>query len=449
MKAAILTAAVLRKNAEDDQNRIKTFKKIHVQQVKLSKLGEFSKNNSGIRKFIGYGTKAGIDSSVKANTDSLQFSFVVKIQKIGDILVTVTKQTGVGSPFFGEGGKSITLKFALPVYAAGVFGKAIIREKLKRVFKGISNKGIPLNLEDFTAISEAFGITKGVDTAGNIITEASPVGVSACGNSVFTFVWNYVAPLDTSDVVPLPGQKLLTNEKGRWVLDFTTVSSTLNGTAEASSDIAELPIAVKLSASMGKVAKLTGADTLHDLLSKIDALLLGKVDSKSGESTAVSSLLKGQAGQILKIFRGIAKMNTNAAFELQMLYNDLLKNTKTEAEREEIKQLFTDFIDASHKIAPATVEETQLNSGEAEAAELSGEEETSEEAVDGKEYEAALDSFKQIVDKQYVSVFKPYYDNAFAGSMGKKIGKMISKTQETEADTGDELKTRKAASKVS
>lgn len=421
LKAAILTAAVLRKSAEDDQNLIKRFKKIYVQLCNLSKLGEFSKNKSGIRKRIGYGTKAVADSDIEVKINSLQASFTAQ------------------APLPEENGKYMTLKFSLPLYSTGVVGMAILRERFKSVFAAVSKKKIPFNFDDFTAVSKAFGITKGVSTAANALTSVAPVGVSASGSSDFTFVWRYVEPLkDTSDIVPLPGQKLLTNEKGPWALDFIVASSSLNAAVNASSKVVDLPIALKLSASMGKLAKRTGPDTLHDLISKVNALLLGKVDSKSGESTAVSSLLKGQSGQILKIFRGIAKMDSNAAFELQTLYNSMLKSCKTKAEKGKIEQLFAEFIEACKNIVPATVEETQLDSGEAEAAELSGEETSDEDSFDMEQYKTAFDLFRQILDKQHTWVFKPYYDNAFAGKIDENDETIESEAQETEVEASGE-----------
>ena len=130
LKATIPTAAVFRKNAEDDQNLIKRFKKIYVQLCDLSRLCEFSKNTSGIRKLVGYGTKAVMDSGIKASINSLQASFTAQAPQIGNITATAIRKTVNGSPLLEENGKYITLKSSLPVYSIGVVGMAILREKL-------------------------------------------------------------------------------------------------------------------------------------------------------------------------------------------------------------------------------------------------------------------------------------------------------------------------------
>ena len=205
--------------------------------------------------------------------NSLQASFTAQAPQIENITATAIRKTVNRSPLPEENGKYMTLKFSLPLYSTGVVGMAILRERFKSVFAAVSKKKIPFNFDDFTAVSKAFGITKGVSTAANALTSVAPVGVSASGSSDFTFVWRYVEPLkDTSDIVPLPGQELLTNEKGHWALDFIVASSSLNAAVNASSKVVDLPIALKLSASMGKLAKRTGPDTLHDLISKVNAL---------------------------------------------------------------------------------------------------------------------------------------------------------------------------------
>ena len=424
LKAAILTSAVLRKDAGNDQNLIRRFRKIYVQLCNLSKLCEFSKNKSGVRKFFGYGTKADTESDVKANINSLQATFTAQAPKVGNISATAIRKTIKGSPLLQEDGKYITFKFTLPIYSTGVVGMAIMREKFKSVFAAASDKKIPINFDDFSAVAKAFGITKGMTTAANVLIPAnSPVGVSAYGSSDFTFVWRYVDPLkDISGIIPLPEQKLLRNENGCWALDFIVASTTLNGAINTSSNIIDLPVSLKLSASMGKLAKRTGSNTLNDLLSKVNALSLGISDSKSGESTAIDSLLKGQSGQMLKIFKKIAKMNSNAAFELQMLYNDMLKNSKNSGEKREIEQLFFDFLTACKNInnisSSSPNEEEQVDSGEAEVAELTGEETANdkEDYINMEQYKTAFNLFRKILDKQYVLVFKPYYDNKFAGT---------------------------------
>ena len=77
----------------------------------------------------------------------------------------------------------------------------------------------------------------------------------------------------------------------------------------------------------------------------------------------------------------------------------MLKSCKTKAEKEEIEKLFAEFIEACKNIAPATVEETPLDSGEDEAAELSGEETSDEDSLDMEQYKTAFDLFRQILDK--------------------------------------------------
>ena len=151
--------------------------------------------------------------------------------------------------------------------------------------------------------------------------------------------------------------------------------------------------------------------------SKFNALSLGKEDSEFGESTATNSLLKGQSGQLLKLFRNIATMKTNAAFELQDIYNKLINQSKTKGERKEYETLFADFIEACKDLYKATnSSDDEEESGETEATELIKEDNSSnEKALDMDQFNKAFGLYKTILEKQFEHIFKPYYDNAFAG----------------------------------
>jgi hypothetical protein len=432
LKASILTAAVLRKKAPNSPEQERRFKKIYEQLHKLSQLGEFSKNNSGIRKKLGYGEKASADIGVKAEINNLQAAFTAQAPYLGNISATVTRKTVEGSPLLQENGKYVTLKFSLPIGEAGVVGMGVLREKFKSVF---ATPSIPVNLGDLKEISKAFGsstLNVGGTFAGKALTAiGSPVGVTFYGSSDFTFVWRYVGSLvDVSSHIPLPGQtEIIENKGGRWTLDFITVTTSMNaGINTSSSLLAALPISLKLNASSGKLAKRTGSDTFHDLFSKVNALSLGKADSKSVESTAINSLLSGQSGQLLKIFKGIGSSNSNASFELQELYNELMNSISSESDKRKCTKLFGDFMTACNKLNASIADagENNAESGESEVAELTGTADGARSSTDDKsskkgenylneeQFKTAFELFKNIADMQYIHVFKPHYDKAFA-----------------------------------
>ncbi|MDR2724384.1 MAG: hypothetical protein LBB25_04280, partial [Holosporaceae bacterium] len=316
LKSAVLTATVLRKQLPNDREQTLRFKKIYEVLTKLSLLTEFSKNKNGIREAFDYGEKASADTIAKASINNLQASFSLKVPFVASTTAVVTKKTVENSPFLQENGKYITLKISLPLGSAGVVGMGILREKFKSVF---AKDGLPVQLDDFKSIGKAFGATTIGTAASQALTAVgAPIGVSCYGSSDFTFVWKYIAPpSDFSSIIPLPGKTVVKNYDGKWVTDFIVAATMLNAGVDMSKLPVTFPLGFKASIASGKLAKRTGSETFHDILSKYNALSLGKADSKSEESTAINSLLSGQSGQLLKAFCRISEKNSNTQFELQ------------------------------------------------------------------------------------------------------------------------------------
>jgi hypothetical protein len=418
LKSSVLTATILRKKLPSNREQILRFKKIHEALVKLALLTEFSKNQSGVRKFFGYGTKASTETAAKASVNNLQASFSVKVPSLANASAVVTRKTIEGSPLLQENGKYITLKVSLPLGSAGIVGMGVLREKFKSIF---AKSGLPVQLSDFTSVAKSFGASA-VGTVGSKILTAvgSPIGVSAYGSSDFTFVWLYVAPpKDFSSIVPLPGMVVIKNYDGKWVLDFVAVATMLNAGVDMSKLPISVPLSLKASISSGKLAKRTGPSTFHDIISKFNALSLGKADSQSEESTAINSLLSGQSGQLLKSFTKVSQKNSNVLFELQDLYNGIMKKLKNDSSgAQKCTKLFENFIAECKKLAAA---QKKKDSAEDDA---SAENEVQSLTIKPPEepvnivdqYKKAFDSFKEILDMQHTYIFKPHYEESFKKS---------------------------------
>jgi hypothetical protein len=345
------------------------------------------------------------------------------------------RKTVDGSPFLQDNGKCLTLKFTLPLSSVGLVGMEILKKKCKNVFDKTKDKKNDTKaaniLGDFAEMGKFFavdGAKAGISAVQHSI-EASeskiplglslknPLGISFSGSSDFTFVWTYVPSINTLSSKPLPTQtKVLENRKGRWVLDFATITSSVNTSSS-------IPIPLKLSTSVGKLSKRTGTNTFHDLFSKFNALSLGKADSKSNATTAIDSLLSGQSGQMLKIFQNVGKME-NAAFELQTLYNDLLQSISSESEKKKCETLFKNFIEACIALDDSkndkhgcfgeseTDKSTSID-GEIEQLTNGDSKEKDQKELKNAKFKKAFDLFRDIAELQYTYSFKPYYDSAF------------------------------------
>jgi hypothetical protein len=284
---------------------------------------------------------------------------------IGSANVLLTRQTVTGSPFLEENGKSVTLKFTLPIASGGAIGMYLLRKTMGNLLNKNMKAGV--DTKDFAEIAKVFCTDIGVvgssflqQTIANSIT-----GLSVSGTSDFKITWCISDPInDLKSLAPLPGMKLVNAQKRLpWRLDFITITNNLNAGLNSPGSLMglELPASLKVAISRGDVLKITGPNTLHDLTSKYNALSLGTLDGKSKKSTAIDSLLSGQSTQILKICRNIGRGDTNAAFELQVMYNDILKKMPNE-KKKSFQKMMADFIANCQKLNKISAEKVKKSS---------------------------------------------------------------------------------------
>jgi hypothetical protein len=413
-KAGLVTGVMLRSTSLENPEVELRARKIYETSTKLALLGEFSKNKSGLRKAFNYGAKSEIESVAEASVNSQQGILTIQVPFLGNASASVTKTVIKGSPHLEENVKTLAIKFSLPIGEAGVFGMGIVREKFKSVFA--SGENFPINKGDVEAVLKAMtatavgqGLKKGLSTIG------SPI--SCYGSSDFTIQLVYVESIeDDSKIVPLPGRDLVRNDAGRYVMDFFAISSALNAGVDTSKIPAgDLPLAFKHLSTVSTVTKRTGPNTFHDILSKFNALMLGKKDSKSEQTTAVDSLLRGQSGQLFKLFNHIKDPQSNASFELQMLYNKIYPASGNNlAEQQALTNLFEDFIRQCEMLQGATTEEDDAPLDEIEILTSSNGEPPAPEPADRiKQYNAAAILFRRMLDIQHERVFLPHYNSAF------------------------------------
>jgi hypothetical protein len=236
------------------------------------------------------------------------------------------------------------------------------------------------------------------------------------GNTNVKFNWKWVENANGGQY-SLPNQgKILDRKKIPLVLDYITITNR-----------SRLDVTLLGGASVGRAIKVTGWNTLHDITSKFNALSMGKVDAKSDVSTEF--LFKGQIYSLQKLFKNIAKMNTNAAFELQVLYNDLIKSYG-KGGKDKYDPLFEQFISACKDFSK---DERLKKSEEQDEEELLPKE--------GK-FKEALDLFREILNEQYLVIFKPYYDRAFTKAKENTIEEK-SKSRDRLKNTVNDLMVKK------
>ncbi|MDR0581194.1 MAG: hypothetical protein LBG04_03735 [Holosporaceae bacterium] len=496
LKTCIATAIVLRELDHSDAF-VPTFNQLYAAIDRLSRLEEFSKNKSGVRKAVGYGAQSSQTSSVEAKTNSLHAKIYVSLPMVETSFASFERTQISGSPFKGEDGKYISLKFSLPLAPAGAIGAKLMMGKLSSALqKAAAQRDIGIDLNDFAHVTSSIATVKetgkkknesliqenkfhsGMDSYGSYgsadLAEnpSEDVDVKIYGSAQFELMFRYIDPItDYANITPLPGLEVVKNEKGKWVMDYATVSNLLNSGISATTDLgisssaksvekglgkigpggtlhnaiasvnssaasklsnlgknstvsklidlgkvsASLPILnVAVASSVGKILKKTGPDTLHDIIAKSNALMLGLEDNKSGLNTAYDSLKSAQLEQLRKIFRNINRLDSNAIFELQTIYNEIMRNITSGKEKDQCNKVFKKFLDACKSLEePLTVAEE--NTGGSEFADLSSPKADSGDAIVGDNaMKSALEAFDAVVRMNYNYSFKPYYDSAYA-----------------------------------
>ncbi|MDR0968190.1 MAG: hypothetical protein LBL99_00970 [Holosporaceae bacterium] len=444
LRTCVATAAVLRER-DITNARASAFKRIHIALDRLAKLKEFSKNESGIRKKAGYGAKDSTASSVRATVDSLSALAVLSIIRIGDIEAFLEKRFIKGSPLKDENGKYITIKFSLPLSSVGAVGMKLMRDKLGSVLqKASANQDLGADLKDFDAVCGSMSAFEAEEKAAkksrkkekaakkednaniakSVVVDAAGIalqsGVAAAtggavdvkfyGSSSFEFVFRRVdPPRHYSKVLPLPGEILARKERGAWILDNVSISNTIESGIGAP---ASLPISPSIKSSFGKVMKKIGGDSLHAMISKSDALMMGQEDDKTA-NTAYAALRDAQSEQLLKIFRNINRPNSNARFELQTLYNEIAANASASDQRS-CDQSFRKFLDACRRLDESAIDVTVDDSDLLLTD--SPDSPTAAAPTNARAIKTAMDSFDEIVRLNFKHNFKPNYDRAFSQS---------------------------------
>ncbi|MDR2646302.1 MAG: hypothetical protein LBC04_03980 [Holosporaceae bacterium] len=487
LKTCLVTAVAL-KELDPSDAFMPIFRQLYAAIDRLSKLEEFSKNKSGARKAVGYGEQSSQTSSVKAQTSSLQARVDVSLPLVGTSSAFFERKQISGSPFKGENGKYISLKFSLPLSSIGAVGAKFMMDKLGGTLqRAAARHGIGVDLNDFMQVTNSVATIKETDEEKNerLIQKTSPsaadgiesygpidsadvshdpkreesviapvsapaadvknssediamaitqdaaargaeaalqglasgadVKIKIYGLSQFEMMYRYVDPItDNIDIIPLPGLEVIKNEKGRWVMDYATVSNLLNSEIGAP---ASLPISGAVASSVGKILKKTGPDTLHDIIAKSNVLMLGLEDNKSGLNTAYDSLKSTQFEQLRKIFRNIKRLNSNAIFELQIVYNEIMRNMNGK-EKNQCKKVFEEFLNACRSLKEPDVAATQSNTGSSELDDLSSSKANSgvdaTVDADADNMKTALKAFDAVIRMNYDYNFKPYYDSAYA-----------------------------------
>ncbi len=332
--ASIRMAARLRQ--ESTKNYIE-FNNLYIQLKRIAQLCECSDNNKGIKKKLGVGPNTKVNREIAAYSSTLSAEVRLKVHD-KTFTVTLERSTMTGSPIDDDNDTSIELRLSLPME---VNNEDIVDfvKKLKELIS-VSPADVTEPVKDLMNVLHSFNELSTIQSFLGFLDELPvEIGASVCRSEELVYVWNKVDAVNTKPMVALPGLLLIEdNGKSRYVLHHASIAENREVKVAMGADIGDAGMEVEGSHSKGRVVEITGTNTLNYLTSGFSTLMLGRVDSKSEAAALATEFLKDQKGQLENIFCRIGQGDTNAALELQALYNELLTtNAKKHLKNEEVK----------------------------------------------------------------------------------------------------------------
>ncbi|MDR2724048.1 MAG: hypothetical protein LBB25_02470, partial [Holosporaceae bacterium] len=323
------------------------------------------------------------------------------------------------SPISTENGRYIIVRVSLPTAISGQICRRVLEtHRFKSMLSYLDkNEGErePTDQEGSSAKLKDYSRVIATDV-GNIISSliseifgggSAFIGMGAMSDHEWIFKITQKPETESISALPFVGE--LIPYKRKVVIDY--MLSTGKSVAKANFTTPTLlpipSLGISTSNASGKVEKRTGSDTLHDMFAKYNSMSLGAIDTNT-PITSINLLFANQSHQLLKIFRSIGEknINSNVLFELQEVYNGLLRLHN--GNEREINESFEVFIKKCMEIAPMV-----------DKYENGTEEERCQSALEIgiKNNQGRLAKLCRLLidicEKQYIHIFKPHYDNAF------------------------------------
>ncbi|MDR0753708.1 MAG: hypothetical protein LBE95_03530, partial [Holosporaceae bacterium] len=381
LRSFMLMAIYLSHMNKDNKDYDIIRRKIYEQLCTLAKFMYLSKNEKGVRKAVGYGGHDTVTGCAEADITSGQFTLNMTLPFVGTSSVTLTKQTVKGSPFIQENGEFLVIKITLPISLNGTIITKILKivcgELIKRAKKNSK-------LEEFTEISNMLLWNVG-GIATRLISETLQqkskiakvigIGMSASMDIKIAFYKSIIE--DYSAIKPLPRKgnkvvkkggakspekknvlkkKKMVKKISKWIPDYIAISNNKTFAMELSHSFAGASVGLKSNISRGETIKVSLS--LHDILSKYNALSLGLGDDKTGKNAAVK-FIEGKSNALCKILKPLGKENpdgntlgeepdgstlSNVEIEMTKMYNEILSTPLTQKEKKDCDDKFIKFL---------------------------------------------------------------------------------------------------------
>lgn len=329
LKTAIALSTYLFELCATDKNQA-LFEKFYNEMEHLAKLQALSKNKS--KQKGEYSTPRKCYSS-KVNGKSY-----LKIPIVGTTALNMSYIENEGDASF-DTNQNALIQMQIPMIGDKILGTNSIRENFKKLLTKISEvKNNPFAPEMNQLISL-------VDSNFESILKKLGVDISIYVPEYFTMgnymVLNlYFTKTDKTAIdcnpTPLPGENTpIIAENDQWVLKLIKRIDTIS--PELNLDVNGL-VNLGVTSKIGKASATIGNNTLTFLVNKFNATNVG--DNDNAQNAIWQNFKNAQSSELSNLFINLSN-KTNAKYELQCIWNDILKNASPNTTQYE--NVYSDF----------------------------------------------------------------------------------------------------------
>jgi hypothetical protein len=333
LKTYIVTAAMLSQHARTTEE-ITLCKKMFLELKKLESLLEFSKDES---------SRSG--TFIQNANYSLIVNGISGTMKVDKCSITCDYSEYSNSPFLDENGKYLSFAITIPFSAVGsvaiqrikdyISGKVFTEQEVNdRIVNGV--KHIATDVLNWTEASKLLELETDLSVESPL-----KVGPSVSGSTKISAQSMWIEPNEHghNSLKSLPGKELMVRNFPHLVIQCykssTSIKAGVGGKVEGLVPIPGVTVGGSVSVShttTGPIIIKLGTHTISYVLSKFNIWQMGVNEPKEKTSTAWEALKKNNRDAFSEILKNIAEDGSEPFYELQCLYNDILKNVDADTD---------------------------------------------------------------------------------------------------------------------
>ena len=364
LKAAISISVLLRSaiNININESMHDSFEEIYYQMEVLSKMQMFTNSLKMSKKNAEF-----LITEKKNKTQSLKGEISIDIPKIGKTSINFIYTED--NPNSKKTKASISFSVELPLVGNKIIGNYSLQKTLNKVQKKLSkseNKVAYKFAEVIEVLKRKFNSKRNI-LGYNIMEKKSNASDGLITSNLFsdnsieiTFYFEEIKK-SFSDY-PLPGQSFCNKPNVSWFLK--SIEGSESKTYETNFN-ALSAVNIKGSKSIIRSSNIIGSDSLRLPVNKFNIFELSLSDrkDKNDKNYLWNSFKKSHKNQFKRIFKNITKSNSNSRYELQIMYNKVMKKAKG-SQKNNVNETFVKFLNACQKVTNECTEANYIEASD-------------------------------------------------------------------------------------